>query len=510
MFLKPLHLRAIDVLLAFPASRREMIDRNLSPIDWYLRHDTASIHAGGYPQNGTPNSNGIRPPKFNFYFERLVFAPRDNFGFIQGWLNDAASPLARIVIRIGSVEIAIPASQLIRTLRPELNKRFGAQDKSAFSQQLRLGFMGLFRSLDNWTPAKQARIEAVCADGTSETADVSIAMLEQLDSIARVEDLLEREEARIGLHDLVEPLSNRIAALGAVAARIKPMLNGRETEFVSYSDGSRIAPRPRPRRTTWALLLDDNPLSQTSWIASFDKPQLKLDQILIVAPKTLQDALESIVLPISFARGMDVDVLYVEAETAPVVMLEQVRAVASGDFIVFVDQMCHLSQVPKDFLAPKQNMRCRIFTGLTTEPNGTIYEGGDDFEILLEGGQPELVQSALSRAEVKWAEKTPLFVEAPGSLCCGFRADLAHDLGGFDPQFETRRFAFADLAARFRLLTGGVNVLRDLRFDQVVSTTLLKDVVRRQMRRDLVRLARKHGSVLADKPKSSRSIGLFQ
>jgi hypothetical protein len=155
-------------------------------------------------------------------------------------------------------------------------------------------------------------------------------------------------------------------------------------------------------------------------------------------------------------------------------------------------------------------MRACMFTGLATEPNGTIYEGGDDFTILLESGQPELVQSTLSRAEIKWVKKTQLLAEGPGSLCCGFRADIARDLGGFDQQYETRRFAYADLAARFRPLSGPTRVMRELRFDHVVSTTLLKDVVRRQMRRDLVRLARKHGSVLMDRPSNNRSIGLFQ
>ena len=510
MFLKPLHLRTIDILLSYPESRREMIDRGVSPVEWYLHHDTASIHASGYPQNGAPASTGVCPPKFNFYVERLIFTPRESLGFIQGWVNDADSPLERVIIRMAGMEVAISASRLIRTLRPELNKKFETREKAVFARQQRLGFMGLFRSFDAWAPATQARVQIVCADGASETAEVPLSTCEQVDNIARIEDLLEREETRVGLYDLVEPLSDRIGALGAVAARVKPLLNGRETEFVSYSDGSRVAPRRRPRRVTWALLLDENPLAQTSWIASFDGPHLRNDQVLIVAPKSLQDGLESILPALSFSRGMDVDILYIEVETAPVAMLEHVRAAASGDFIFFVNQMCHLSMVPEDFLSPKQNMRHCMFTGLTMEPNGTIYEGGDDFEILLKGGQPELVQSALSRAEVKWAEEAPLAVEAPGALCCGFRADVAEDLGGFDPQFETRRFAFADLAALMRPLTGGVRVLRDLRFDQVTSTTLLKDVVRRQMRRDLIRLARKHGSVLTDKPKNSRSIGLFQ
>jgi hypothetical protein len=509
MFLKPQNIRAIDVLLAYPESRRELIERNVSPVDWYLRRDVSNLNPGGYPQSGAPASNALRPPKFNYYFERLAFSPRDNFGFIQGWINDLESPADRIVVRAGGMEFAISASALVRTLRPELNKRFEPRERPPIAGQQRLGFMGLFRAPDNWQPVTQARVEIICANGSSEMADIAVGAIDPADSIARVEDLLEREEARLGLHDLIEPLSSRIAALGAVASRIRPAMNGREAELVSYDDGMRIAPKRQPRRTTWVLFLDENPTAQTSWIASFDKPQLRGDQILIVAAKTLQDGIESILLPLTYTRSVRADVLYIEPEMATVAMLEKVRGVADGEFIVFVDQTCHLSQIPKDFLQNKQNARHCVFTGLVIEPNGTIYEGGDDFSILLDGGQAELVQSALSRAEVKWAEKTPLSVEAPGALCCGFRADIARDLGGFDPQFETRRFACADLAARFRPLTGFTRILRDLQFNQVVSTTLLKDVIRRQMRRDLVRLACKHGSVLAERPKTGRAMGLF-
>ncbi len=347
MFLKPLHLRTIDILLSYPESRREMIDRGVSPVEWYLHHDTASIYASGYPQNGAPASTGVRPPKFNFYIERLIFTPRDSLGFIQGWVNDADSPLERVIIRMAGMEVAISASRLIRTLRPELNKKFEVRDKAVFARQQRLGFMGLFRSFDTWSPATQARVEIVCADGASEAAEVPLSTCEQADNIARIEDLLEREETRVGLYDLVEPLSDHIGALGAVAARVKPVLNGREIEFVSYSDGSRVAPRRYPRRATWALLLDEksgrpNKLDRELQQAACSFTTIRFSLWL---RSSCRMGLNPSCPRLSFSRGnMDVDILYIEAETAPVAMLEHVRAAASGDFIVFVDQMCRLPE----------------------------------------------------------------------------------------------------------------------------------------------------------------------
>jgi hypothetical protein len=484
------------VLFAFPEARVSAVEKAVAPLEWYLREAPEDISLRLSRQGGASSASGAgRTPRFLHFVEFLGLSPERGFGVIKGWIGDASARLAHLTLRSGTLRIVITANELTRTYRVDAT---GERDSSGRLSETceRVGFAAAFALPHDGHYGVNFRVDIVCESGESEWVTIEVKILPTEEVNASLMEIVSAMRRSNGLKALCAVENPAVASLGnALTASKLPVLP--KAVASTYRNGVISKRANERRRASWILLLEEvSPISMP-WICSFCRKELSEDEIVLVGSQSVIDAAKAMLCILTFSRPLQIGVLACDEEASKSAQLNMALEAAAGDFTIFVNQRCHLDSIPADFLSyenvPGRDLLHPSFSGIVLEVNGTIFESGAELTDMVETDSFNAFASVWARSRAEIISAPSREASAPGGLCFGIPAELARNLGAFDPRYETCWFAYADLAQRLAPFAGPVKVARDLRFYDVSPNTILTAREQARMERDLVRFAARLG-----------------
>ena len=498
--LKPLILTETEVLFAFPEARVSAVEKSVAPLEWYLREAPEDISFRLSRQRGTSSASGVaRSPRFLHFVDFLGISPEGGFGVVRGWIGGLPAPLAHLTLRSGPSQAIIGADELTPTFIAEATgDREGSEGRSEGSK--RLGFAAVFLLPQGGHYGVNFRVEITCENGEREWLSIEAKLISAEEACDSAMEIVSAMRLANGLKALCAVDNRAMASLGnALSASRLPALP--EAIASTYRNGVISKRGNEHRRASWILLLDEVSPIFMAWICSFSRRDLSEDEILLVGTQSVIDAAKTMLCILTFSRPLQIGVLACSEGASKSAQLNIALEAAAGDFAIFVNQRCHFDWVPDDFLKDKGADRINPLhsplSGIVQELNGTIFESGTELAIMIEADSFNAFASEWARSRAELIVTPCINASAPGGLCFGVSTELARDLGGFDARYETRWFAFADMAQRMAPFTGPVKVERDLRFYDVSANTIPTALEEARMERDLVRLAVRLGGAPA-------------